>query len=475
MVETWATSGFDLHLDVSGTRVRGALERALRDAVATGRLHPGVRLPSSRTLAQDLGIARNTVAEAYVQLVAEGWLTAERGSGTRVAQRVVPPAEPLASSATLRPPIRYDLRSGWPDLSSFPRTVWLAAARRALTAAPSEAFGYTDPRGRPELRRALAGYLSRVRGVRASADRIVICSGFTQALGLLCQVLAARGATRIAVEQYGHRHHRDVVRANRLVPVPIAVDDSGAVIEEIGPAGAVLLTPAHQFPIGVPLVARRRTQAVAWAASRGAVVIEDDYDGEFRYDRQPVGAMQALAPENVVYAGTASKTLAPGVRLAWLVLPGGLVEEVTEAKVLADRFTSSIDQLTLAELIESGDYDRHVRRCRLGYRRRRDQLTAAVARQAPDVRVTGVAAGLHAVLELPPRWGEDEIVARAAARGLALEGLSGYRADGYRAGGYQTGGEPRPAALVVGFGTPPPHAFTTAVARLCAVLTDVAS
>ncbi len=311
MAETWATFGIDLHLDLAGTRVRARLEQGLREAVRGGRLQPGSRLPSSRALAADLGIARNTVADAYGQLVAEGWLTATQGSGTRVADH--PAAPPVtAVPVTEAPPIRYDLRAGHPDVSSFPRVAWLRAARRALTDAPSEAFGYGDPRGRPELRQALAGYLSRARGTQAEANRIVICSGFTQALGLLCRVLVAGGAATMAVEAYGHQHHRDIVTAHGLRPVLVPVDASGAVTTAFDDAGAALLTPAHQFPLGFPLASRRRTAAVDWATRSGGVLIEDDYDGEFRYDRQAVGAMQALAPQSVVYAGTASKTMAPG-------------------------------------------------------------------------------------------------------------------------------------------------------------------
>ncbi|GAB2835576.1 PLP-dependent aminotransferase family protein [Actinoallomurus bryophytorum] len=459
MARTWAVSGVDLHLDLTGTRVRAALESALRQAVRTGRLAEGVRLPSSRALAADLGVARNTVADAYGQLVAEGWLTARSGSGTQVAAR---PADEEAAPPPARPgrtPVRYDLRPGSPALSLFPRTAWLAAARRALNAAPAETLGYGHARGLPELRTALAGYLARARGVRAAPERVVVCAGFTQALTLLVQVLRARGATTLGIEALGHRQHHDVIAAGGLRPRRMPVDDHGAVVDAPA-ADAMLLTPAHQFPLGMPLAAHRRTRAVQWAHDTGGLIIEDDYDGEFRYDRQPVGALQALAPEHVVYAGTASKTLAPGLRLAWLVLPAALVDEVAEAKRIADGHTSTFEQLTLAEFVTCGDYDRHVRRCRLAYRRRRDRLVTALRREAPRVRVTGVAAGMHALLELPPGTDEDEVVARAGRHGLALEGLRTYRAaeEGHR------------PALVVGYATPPDHSYTGALARLCAVL-----
>ncbi len=441
--------------------MRAGLEAALRDAVRTGRLTAGLRLPSSRTLAADLGIARNTVAEAYGQLVAEGWLVARQGSGTHVASRGPEPEAPAVTAAPLTHP-RYDLRPGSPDLSAFPRAAWLAAGRRALNAAPPEALGYADPSGRPELRQSLAGYLARARGLRVSAERIVICAGFTQALGLICHVLRSRGATTLAMEDHGLSEHRQIAAGSGLRLRSLPVDDHGALVEELGDADSALLTPAHQFPLGAVLAPDRRSQAIEWAAGTAGLIIEDDYDGEFRYDRHPVGAMQALAPEHVIYAGTASKSLAPGLRLGWLVLPTYLIGDIVAAKVLGDRGTNTLEQLTLAELIASGAYDRHVRRARLTYRRRRDRLLAALQRDAPRTKVTGIAAGLHALLELPVGQDEQEVISRAARRGLALEGLSAYRASV----------EDQRAGLVIGYGTPPEHAFTGAIARLTAALTD---
>ncbi|HVT70263.1 MAG TPA: aminotransferase class I/II-fold pyridoxal phosphate-dependent enzyme [Trebonia sp.] len=466
MRKTWAISGVDLHLELPGHRVRAGLEAALREAVQTGRLLPGTRLPSSRTLAADLGIARNTVAEAYGQLVAEGWLSAQQGSGTRVAG--VGGAAPVPAASTEPSPgrqrARYDLQPGLPDLSAFPRAGWLSAARKALSAAPSRALGYGDPRGHPALRAALASYLARARGVRADPDRVVVCSGFTQGLALLSQVLPDIGVTRIAVEDYGLPESVSVLTAAGLVPAMLGVDDSGAVLDPAPDAAAMLLTPAHQFPIGSVLSPRRRADAARWAARSGGLIVEDDYDGEFRYDRQPVGALQALAPEHVVYAGTASKTLAPGLRIGWLVLPGRLAGPVADAKARADAHTSSFEQLTLAEFITSGAYDRHIRRARLTYRRRRDRLVAALARDAPGVRLTGIAAGLHAVAELPAGQAEEDVVARAAARGLALHGLGRYALREHTHG----------AALVVGYAAPPDHGYSTALTRLTAALRDLA-
>ena len=230
--------------------------------------------------------------------------------------------------------------------------------------------------------------------------------------------------------------------------------------DDLGPAAAVVLTPAHQFPLGVTLAPRRRGAILEWATASAGLVIEDDYDGEFRYDRKPVGAMQALAPDHVVYAGTASKSLAPGLRLGWLAVPAPLLDEVIAVKEAAGAHASSLDQLTLAEFLTSGGYDRQIRHARLAYRRRRDRLAAMVRRQAPQVAVTGIAAGLQALLSLPNGQSEDDIIAQAAARGLAIDGLASY----------QTGGPQHGPALVIGYGRPADYAFTTALARLGAVL-----
>ena len=458
-METWSIAGVDLHLELAGTRVRSALEGALREGVRTGRLGAGMLLPSSRALAGDLGISRNTIAAAYGQLVAEGWLTAKQGAGTRVAERAVafePVGSPAAAAASR---IRFDLGAGLPDLAAFPRAHWVAACRRALGAASFEVLGYGDPRGRPELRRALAHYLSRARGVHADPERIVICSGFAHGLALLCQVLRARGAASVVTEAYGQQSHRDTIVASGLRLATVPVDAEGADVRGLADAGAVLLTPAHQFPIGPALAAERRTLAVEWARATGGLIIEDDYDGEFRYDRQPVGAMQALAPEQVVYAGTASKSLAPGLRLGWLVLPAQLGVDVVAARQLTGG-PGALEQLTLAEFITSGAYDRHVRRSRLAYRKRRDSLVAALRRRVPAARVTGIVAGLHAIVELPDDRRETDVVALARRHGLHVEGLDAYSAVG----------RPRGPALVVGYATPPEHAFDGAIAALCTVL-----
>ncbi|MEW1756170.1 PLP-dependent aminotransferase family protein [Streptomyces cyaneofuscatus] len=466
MTDSWATFGADLHLEpVGGTGLRSGLMEALREAVRSGRLAPGTRLPSSRALAADLGIARNTVADAYAELVAEGWLTARQGSGTRVAQRSAPRrADPVAArTRPARPRTGHSLKAGSPDVSSFPRTAWLRAARKALTAAPDEVFDYGDPRGRVELRTVLAEYLARSRGVYADPERIVICSGFVHGQMLLGTVLRGRRVRELAVESYGLDLHRDLITSTGLAAPCLELDHLGSRTGELAAmrgTGAVLLTPAHQFPTGVPLHPDRRAAAVDWARSTGGLVLEDDYDGEFRYDRQPVGALQGLDPERVVYFGTASKSLAPALRLGWMVLPRGLVAEVLAAKGPSDWMSGTLDQLTLAEFIASGAYDRHVRSMRLRYRRRRDQLVAALAERAPGIEVSGIAAGLHAVLELPPGT-ERSVVQAAAFQGLRLEGLATYRHPDAPAGR---------DALVIGYGSPSESAWAGALDALCRVL-----
>ncbi|AJF64834.1 PLP-dependent aminotransferase family protein [Streptomyces vietnamensis] len=449
--------GNDLHLDLgAGGSRRAALIGALREAVREGRLAPGTLLPPYRSLAADLGIARNTVADAYAELVAEGWLTSRQGSGTRVAERVAAPAPgPVRPAAP--PPLPYDLVQGKPDPGVFPRGPWLAAARRALTDAPHEAFGSRDPHGRIELRRALAEYLARVRGVRTSPDRIVICSGAAHALRLLARVLGTAGPW--AVEAYGLPFHRGLLAEAGVRTVPVGVDGDGARTGEIPPgARTVLLTPAHQFPTGGPLHPERRAGVLEWARRSGGLVVEDDYDGEFRYDRRPVGAVQGLDPERTVLLGSVSKSLSPALRLGWMCLPAALVDGVVAAKGEREPYASATDQLTLADFLGSGAYDRHVRRMRRRHRERRDRLTAVLASRVPEVRVTGIAAGLHAVLELPAGT-ERAALAAAARHGVATEGLASYRHP-------DAEGPARPDGLVVGYATPPERLYGAALDAL---------
>lgn len=459
MASDW-TSSRDLHLDLAGAGGRRAgVEAALRDAIRSGRLAPGDRLPSSRALAADLGVARGTVTEAYGQLVAEGWLAARQGAATTVAAAVPEVAPPPAPAPDHRP--RHDFRPGTPDLSAFPRTAWAAAVRRALRDVPDRDLGYGHPFGHLVARAALSGYAARARGVQVDPAHLLVCSGWSQALDLLVRVLRARGVTSVGMEDPCIPHYRATVRAAGAEVVALPVDADGACVGDAGPAGAMVLTPAHQYPTGATLAPERRAAAVAWARATGGWVVEDDYDGELRYDRQPVGALQALDPTRVAYCGTAAKSLAPGLRLAWVAVPDDLVEELAEAKQLADRQTSVIDQLALAELITSGALDRHVRRTRLRNRRRRDLLLAALAERVPHLRPAGVAAGLHVVLGLGDR-DEAEVVARLAERSVAVNPLG----PSFHAG---TGAP----AIVVGYGTPPQHGFRAAVDGLVGALAEV--
>ena len=475
MADSWVNSarraGSDLHLDLSGPGSRRAvLTRALRDAVREGRLPPGTRLPPYRSLAADLGIARNTVADAYAELVAEGWLTARQGSGTRVAERASPPRPVRRSpSAPIRPAApAYDLRQGAPETASFPRTAWLASARRALNTAPDDAFGPGDPRGRIELRRALGDYLTRARGVRAAPERIVVCSGFAHALRLLFGGTRGAGAGPlrgpVGVEAYGLPFHRAILEGSGARTVPLDLDEGGARVARLADepqVRAVLLTPAHQFPTGGPLAAARRAAVIDWARTRGALILEDDYDGEFRYDRVPVGALQGLDPERVVHLGSVSKSLSPAVRIGWMVLPAHLVDGVLAAKGEREAWVGVSDQLTLADFIESGQYDRHVRRMRQRYRHRRDRLVTALAEQAPHVTATGIAAGLHAVLRLPAGT-EASVVKAASWQGLALDGLSDFR--------HPEAAMPASDGLVIGYSTPSERAYEATIDALISCL-----
>jgi GntR family transcriptional regulator/MocR family aminotransferase len=459
---SWANRGSrDLHLDLRqaitpGARgVRDLLLSALRDAVRTGRLAPGTMLPPSRSLATDLGLARNTVAEAYAELVAEGFLASRQGAGTWVVNvsGIGVPATPRG----VRGVPTHNLMPGSPDVAEFPRTEWVAATRRALANAPTEALRMGDPRGRPELRDALAEYLARARGVRTSPESIVICAGVRHAVELLTRVVGGP----IAVEAYGLFIFRDAIAALGVPTVPIGLDEHGAVVSDLDglDVPAVLLTPAHHNPQGMPLHPSRRTAVVEWAQRTGGYVLDDDYDGEFRYDRQPVGALQSLCPDRVAYLGSASKSLAQTLRLGWTVLPDELVDPVIDAAGGAQFYVDAINQLTMAEFITSGQYDRHIRRMRGRYRRRRDALVDALA--GFDVGISGLAAGVNVLLTLP-EGSEHEVLRRAGEAGIALQGLSRMR--------HPLAEIPDRDGIVVGFAAAAEHAFGRAVEALLAVL-----
>jgi GntR family transcriptional regulator/MocR family aminotransferase len=465
-VTSWANSGSrDLHLDLRAAITPGArgardlLLGALREAIRTGRLAPDTMLPPSRTLAADLGLARNTVAEAYAELVAEGWLASRQGAGTWVVNsRATPlPSPPRVAPGT---PI-HNLMPGSPNVAEFPRSAWLASTRRALAVAPTESLRMSDPRGQLELRVALAEYLARVRGVRASPDAIVICAGTRHAVEILGRVFAPGGP--IAVEAYALFLFREALAAMGVPTTPLNVDERGAVITDLDrtDASAALLTPAHHFPHGVPLHPTRRTAVLDWAQRTDGYLLEDDYDGEFRYDRQPVGSVQGLDPDRVVYLGSASKSLSPVLRLGWMVLPEDLIDPAIAAMGGQQFYVNGIAQLTMADFISSGSYDKHIRRMRLSYRRRRDRLVEAL--KPFDVGISGLSAGLHLMLTLPD-GSEPEVMRRAGEAGIALSGVAMLR--------HPDAGADVPAfdGIVVSFGTPAEHAFGAAVQALCGVL-----
>jgi GntR family transcriptional regulator/MocR family aminotransferase len=448
--------------DGGGEPLHSQLERQLRETIRAGRLSAGTRLPATRALAAELGVSRGVVVEAYAQLTAEGYLATRRGGGTTVA--AAPRQQPAPAPAPYPRPVPEDFHPGTPDLASFPRAAWLRSLRSVLRDAPDAALGYADPSGTRELRVALARYAGRARGVAADAERVLVTSGLTQGVALACRALRARGARRIAVEDPGFFVHRGVVAHCGLEPVPVPVDAHGLRTDALAEveADALLVTPAHQMPLGGVLAPARRAELLAWADAHDAYVIEDDYDAEHRYDREPVGALQGLAPERVVYAGCASKLLAPALRLGWLVLPQALATAVVTEKALDDLGTSALEQLTFADFLERGELDRHLRRMRPRYRARRDALVGALARELPAWRVDdGVAAGLHVVALLPEDVDEGAFLAAGAARGMRLHGLSWFRT------------RPGPPGLVLGFGSASEPAIERAVAQLARVAAAV--
>jgi GntR family transcriptional regulator/MocR family aminotransferase len=452
-------SELQLRIDRAAGGLAEQIATELRTAIRSGRLAGGVRLPASRALAGDLGTSRGVVVEAYQQLVAEGFLVSRQGSGTQVADLRQPAAatSPVVTDPADPHDISFDLRVGTPDLSAFPRRAWLAAMRQVLNMVPHEAMGYGDPGGVPELRAELAAYLRRVRAADVSAERLVVVNGVAQGLNLAIGALARTGPIRLAVEDpHSERTHK-LLEAAGAVRLPIPVDDQGIDVDALrrGPARAVLVTPAHQYPTGVVLSPRRRAELIAWATEVDGLVLEDDYDAEFRYDRDPVGCLQGLCPQRVVLLGSVSKSLAPGLRLGWLVAPPWLAEAVGRGRGLSDLGSPVLDQYALARLIASGAYDRHLRQMRRRYRARRDAMVDALARWLPGATVHGVSAGIQLYLQLPPRLDQQAVIQAAAERGVAVQGVTPLQAD-----------NGRPPALMLGFARLPDHRIAEAVRLL---------
>jgi GntR family transcriptional regulator / MocR family aminotransferase len=465
----WAGLAPPLLVDVrrdAGLPLRAQLEGGLRDAIRSGRLPVGERLPSSRELARQLGLSRGLVQECYGQLQAEGYLAGVVGSGTRVAAGTWPePATPTA--AATRPPPRIDFASGVPDLAAFPREDWAWAMREACRTAAVADLDYGDPRGDPRLREVLSGYVGRVRAAVTDRDRVVVCSGFAQGAALVLRTLARAGYDRIALEDPGNGDPAQSVSTRAALRIGrvlhhVPVDDDGVDVDALAASGAqvVVVTPAHQSPTGVVLTAERRHALVAWARDTDGFVVEDDYDSEFRYDRDPVGVLQGLAPERVFTVGTVSKSLAPTIRVGWVLAPPAFAEALAEEKHLADRGTPGLDQVALSLLMESGRFDRHLRRMRARYARRRTALVDALARHAPAVRLSGLAAGFHAVAHLQDGVDEQHVVAEAARRGVGLYGMSAFRVDGATT----------PSQLVLGFGNLGDRAVAEGIATVADLL-----
>ncbi|MEV0615034.1 PLP-dependent aminotransferase family protein [Nonomuraea sp. NPDC050404] len=372
-----------------------------------------------------------------------------------VGQARQKPASRRASGTAVGPPY-YGHRPTSPDLGHFPRERWLAAVRHVLTTVPSGAFDYGDPGGVPELREELAAYLRRVRAADVRPENLIIVGGVAQGLSLVLHVLGRQRGLRLAVED--PTSHRQVPLLRRagahLVPVP--VDGQGLDVRQLkGDAGdAVLVTPAHQYPTGVVLSPARRAALMEWAYAGNRMILEDDYDAEFRFDRDPVGCLQGLAPDRVVLSGSVSKALAPGLRLGWVAAPAALAEAIRRVRGEQDLGSPVIEQYALAHFLRTGGYDKHLRRMRREYRRRRDALVAALAAELPGMRVRGIEAGLHVYLELPGGWDEARTVRAARELGLYVEAVGQMRES------------PGPPAVVVGFARLPAHKAAEAVAGL---------
>ena len=470
MAENQTNLAWDVLLAPLGARGRGEsaggplywrLARALREAVCAQRIPVGAALPPSRLLAAELGCSRWVVTQAYDQLVAEGYLEARAGSATRVRhpaaitenrRRAEPPSIPPSIA---KPHI--DLIPGLPDLRAFPRRGWADAVQQGLTQAAPAELGSSPPAGHPRLRDVLAGYLRRVRGADADAQDVLVCRGIRDGIGLTCRALRQAGLARLGVEEPCWAQVRQAAEGAGIDCVPIAVDDAGLKVADLyahRDLRAVAVSPAHQFPTGAVMAPERRAELLDWAESVDGIVLEDDYDAEFRYDREPVGVLQGTARARVALFGSVSKTLSPGLGLGWAVVPRAWVP-----RVLAQRQPAAPpavpEQLALAGFIESGAYDRHLRAARQRYRARRAALIEALYAGPPAVRVTGADAGLHLVARFDGAggvgWG-TRVVGAAAALGLRISPLDFYRggpSDGER-------------VLVLGYGNLPDHVVAQA-------------
>ena len=464
MAAEWTNSGSGLLLRLdrdSPVPLRAQLEQALRGRIQSGRLAAGDLLPPSRRLAADLGVSRALVVDCYAQLAAEGYLSSHVGSATRVAIDARPLPSPEQALAPAAGP-RIEFRPGVPDLTSFPRRDWLWALGEACRTSPKDDLSYGDPRGSAVLRHVLASYLRRVRGAVADPERMVICAGYAQGLALVLRALGAAGAHRVAVEEPGPTYREIVASRARIEAVPVPVDEHGINVDALAATGAaaVVVTPAHQTPTGVVMTPGRRHALLAWARDHDAIVIEDDYDSEFRYDREPIGTLQGLAPDRVALLGSVSKSLAPALRLGWIACPPWLAAPLAREKQYDDRGCPTLDQLALAALLDSGRFDRHLRRMRPRYAARREALLQALSAHTPRIRISGLAAGFHAVASLHSHADERAVIATARLRSVGLHGMSTYRFDGAT----------EPAQLVLGFGNLTEGAIKEGIAAIADLL-----
>jgi GntR family transcriptional regulator / MocR family aminotransferase len=405
------------------------LSRALREAIRSDRLPPGSALPPSRALAEDLGCSRWVVTEAYAQLEAEGYVDARVGSGTRVR----PLGQAAAGSPAIQAPPasmpRIDLAPGLPDLRAFPLGRWVSALRSVASTLPYTELGYPDATGHPRLRQVLAEYLTRVRGALVDPDDVKVCRGVADGTGRVCQGLRAAGIGAVAVEDPGWHRLREAATTAGLRVVPTRVDEQGLRVGDLDddPAvRAVIVSPTHQFPTGVVLSAERRRALLDWARRVDGVILEDDYDAEFRYDRRPVGTMQGTDRSRVVLLGSLSKTLSPALGIGWVVTPPAWTEPL-RATTGRLAWPSTLDQLAFAAFLQAGSYDRHLRAARKRYRLRRDRLVQALAERLPDARLLGVAAGLHLLVRFDGAVDCAAVVSQAAASGMRVANLDAYR------------------------------------------------
>ena len=436
--------------------LRDQLASRLREAIRLGSLRAGVRLPASRVLAAELRVSRGVVVEAYDELHAQGFL--------RVAPRSAPVVVAVPGAPRLKapdPPPRaplVDFSIETVDTALFDRRAWLRAYGAALDAAPGAALAYGDPRGQSDLRVALADYLGRARAVAADPRDVVICQGSIQGVQLAARLLVRAGVRRVALEDPCGDELRAAVVGAGLEPVPLATDAHGLIVDALAGAdvGAAFLTPAHQYPGGGTLPPERRQALLHWARGADALLVEDDYDGELRYDRRPVGALQGLARERVLYIGTASRTLAPALRLGWIVVPPQLADDAGALRWELGGASPSLDQLAFARLLTTAAFERGVRRLRVEYARRRAALLAALERALPATVAGGSAAGLHLTLTLPEPVGVAELSAAADAQRVRVRTVEHFRA--------------KPAAttqtLLLGFGRVPGAAAPLAAALL---------